>query len=228
MQNPLLTYTGYPKGPVVWPGLNRRSGFRGRKRRAPYSLPAKVTTLSNAITMRNKDFKYYDYNSNATVTTVTGIASLSNLTEGDGEQNRDGNHITIKSIEVKFSLTTDPADATNYTRVVIFMDKSAAGALPTDTFIFSGANYWQASRNDDNLQRFQILMDRIIPTNTNGVPNTTFYFKKTWPQGLKASFLDNSGTATAFGQNHVYLFYVSDSGLAGPVLYWNSRMRYLM
>lgn len=195
----------------------------GRKKQ---SLVKAVAHLQSQMRLHNKDSHYFDYNSSAAVTATTNIFSVMNVVESFGEQNRTGNKITVKSLDINFTLYSMQASAQTTVHVALVLDTSSDGAVPTDTEIYSGTNYWQAHRQDDLTGRFKILRSKQINMNSVNRPNHSWHERVTWPEGMMTQFLDNSGTATAFGVNQLYVFIVSD-GLGTVAIAWNSRLRFL-
>jgi len=99
----------------------------------------------------------------------SGGAILTNnliIQQGTGESQRIGTKITLTDLMVRWAISNDNAGTgqmvSGNIRVVFLIDKQANGALPAWTDIFQDANLY-TFRNLDNIDRFEILKDKIYP-----------------------------------------------------------------
>jgi len=121
----------------------------------------------------------------STVTNTTGntndIQVLNLIAPGSGSFNRIGRKVNLKSVRltgtasVAFPAVTT-ANAGDLLRMVVVWDKQPTGVLPNFDVIFgttdqAGTETAVSSLSNlryDNMERFQVVRDKIIPFNSNG------------------------------------------------------------
>lgn len=148
-----------PVQAVVVPGFTRTGGFFGR-----FGRGGELKFLDQDI----------DDAAIATGGTVflngSTEASLLRIPEGNGESERIGRKVTVRSINWRFDITlpelvaqaTPPAGDT--VRVILYLDKQANGAAAATTDILE-TNDYQSFNNLANSKRFRTLMDRTYAIN---------------------------------------------------------------
>lgn len=125
---------------------------------------------------------------------VFQYAVLNNLREGTAMQQRQGNRVAMKSIELRMSMVIEDVLGSGLLRMVLVYDRQPNGAVPTWADIFSASSYnWSAPGfpaitgvwpvntgleppNINNKDRFLILLDE------------QFYF-----HGTNAKYFHNPG-----------------------------------
>ncbi len=104
-------------------------------------------------------------------TGTVGI-QLFTIPEGDGQSDRHGRRIQLKSVHwrgtVNLPSSTVIAEGSDVARLMLIKDTSADGALPGVTDILSSAVY-ESFTNLENRSRFRILADKFISINCQGV-----------------------------------------------------------
>lgn len=117
------------------------------------------------------ELKYIDTVSISVVfSTTLGATLLNSLVTGDTNKDRDGKAILVKSIYLRGRIFLNgdiDASAPDHLRMVIVYDRQSNGAAPTWASVMqsvdSGNNVTNTSfsfTNQDNTDRYQILMDK--------------------------------------------------------------------
>ncbi len=176
----------------------------------------------------------------AVVATGGTIAEDSILTipEGNGQSERNGRKITVKSLHMRYDLllpsTATVGSTSDAVRVIVYLDKQTNGAAAVVADLLNVAD-WQSFRNLGNTGRFQILMDKQAVMNATagsgrGTTDTLSYSENEkaffWNKsGLNIPIIyDDSATTGAIGSmccNNIGILTISKAGLAA----FGSRIR---
>ncbi len=114
----------------------------------------------------NQEKKFFDTTKGLTSTATAGTIfnnSLVIIPEGNGESDRVGRRITIRSMHfhgtITIPSTATAADTSDSVRVIVYCDKQTNGAAAAVTDILESAAY-NSFNNLANRNRFQIIMDK--------------------------------------------------------------------
>lgn len=138
---------------VVVPGVTRSSGFYGR-----FGPGGELKFLDNA----------FSTNPIANTGTIASN-SLVVIPQGDGQSQRIGRKITVRSIYASFCLqipaTLNSDDSSDIVRIIIYWDKQTNGAAATPGEILAAGDVATqrnvlSYRNLENASRFRILKDK--------------------------------------------------------------------
>ncbi len=119
------------------------------------------------------EVKFTDFSQDSSTVSATGgmAGQLFTIPEGDGQSDRHGRKIQLKSVRWKGVCTivgsTQSAEATDTIRLMLVKDKSANGVIPAVTDILTTAN-WESFENLENMSRFKILIDKTYSLNSLG------------------------------------------------------------
>lgn len=172
----------------------RRRRFR-RFRRKRGKVAKKVRTYVKRTLAQQLENKYFNVVAAATpVSNLRTIVQLNMIAQGIGASNRIGDVIKMKMIDMYFDFYYTvagrrSATTTDYVRAILIYDRQTTNSLPAPGTILQNevaAISYQSQMNVDNIKRFKVLYDRILPltvqqTNTGaaadafGVGN---YFRK--------------------------------------------------
>ncbi len=220
-----------------------KESFPSRKRRF-FASPRLAKRRVTAPRRRRRvmgEIKFHDLDiDDAVVSTGGTIAEDSCLTiaEGNGESDRIGRKITVRSIHWKYSMQmpnqSQAANASEDLRIILYLDKQTNGAAATVLNILESADY-QSFRNLSNSGRFQILHDRTYSLNAqggggDGTTNFTTEVTRsvTWSKQVNIPIeYDNSATTgviTSMRSNNIGVLTISRDGR--PVLDSKMRIRY--
>lgn len=122
--------------------------------------------------------KYLDLNviNPSIPTTGVIIPSLNLVDVGTGSNQRIGNKVSVKNINIRFWFTTD-GNATGYQptynlRYIVYLDKQCNGQAALVNEILS-TNGTASFRNMDTVDRFVILADKYVNCMTQAYGSTT-------------------------------------------------------
>jgi len=182
-----------------------------------------------------------------TVDPATFLA-LNAIAQGDGEQQRDGKQVNIKSCYVtgvvdlpgQINQTTAKSIPTVY--IALVLDKQTNGAQLTSELVFenpsgSAATAANPLRNMQYTSRFDVL-DSVCVTLEQ--PQITFdganleqsgsraHFKLSWTGDLMTQYTGTGATVSVIQDNslHLIAFAGPDIG-AGPLISYNARTRFV-
>lgn len=155
---------------------------------------------------------------------------MTQIAAGDGESNRDGTVIQLKSIYFRAIPEVNATAGKNKIRVLVWIDKSPAGSLAASDILEDATanNCLYSVYNTDNAGKYQILYDKLFIMNNNAdsFAKQTHMYKK-WKLGHRIKY---TGTgATQYGPGQVKITYVSDdatSGVNPPYFSMHGRIMY--
>lgn len=177
-----------------------------------------ATTVAGLI---NVEFKHVDLASSLNPSNSGAILSLSQVAQGDGVQNRDGNQIEVKSLRSKFTLERHASATGTWVRMIYFIDNQpTSGSVPSVTDVLTTADP-SSLPHFDNRRRFTILADRTFNLHENLVAHGDYYKRL----NMKHTF---DGTASnTLVDNALYLLYLSNEATNTPTLLIKHRVRFI-
>jgi len=178
--------------------------------RIPQSLRGLVRTTSTyarsrATSMGIPEKKYITYPfalGGVSTASTTGQnilcdnVSSTSIAQGTSENDRIGNKITVKNINLRFTLKLDPYSSVTYNnyyagrfRVILLRDKQTNGTQCQLSDVFDGVTsygnqFLHAFRNMDTIDRFDILYDKM-----HEMPNQSGYVVVS---GTTATYVDDN------------------------------------
>lgn len=239
-------------------GLKRRSGgyagvaaAKRRKYKARKALPRggagylRVGGYYGRFSGTRAELKFHDLDIDDAVIAQNGnITEDSCLTiaEGNGESDRIGRKLTVKTIQWKFTVgmlgiasTANPSSS-EVVRVILYLDKQTNGATAAVADILESDDF-QAFRNLANSGRFNILMDKtytvklFAAAGDGGAANDwsgetkAFTFFKSCSIPIEYDNSATTGVITSMRSNNIGVLLVSrDGGLA--IFQSKMRIRY--
>lgn len=221
--------------------MRKFTGYRRRKRYGRKRFGKGKTTRAlakAAIRLAHKEMYFFDtVNTPSSVVSNAGLVTcLTNVAQGDDINNRTGNAITARSLNLRILASGNAQNTINYMRVIVFMDKDNQGSNPApgDVLQTVGSQVSIISPlKIANLGRFQILYDRVctfdhqvdytVGTANNdpvGACNLKLYKRMRTP----LRFTGSSGTNIF--HNAIFLLVLSDVASNDPVYTFYSRIGY--
>ena len=139
---------------------------------------------------------------------------------------RVGRKITIRSLEMHYSITADPdADQPAICRVMVIFDRQANGSQPAATDILTTSSI-NAPKNLNNRERFQILKDDLVSvmrlTEKNQVISK-WYFRTALPVVYNSGV---AGTYADIASGSLWVCTLSEFMTDYPLLKGFLRVRY--
>lgn len=191
-----------------------------KKKRFDNLLKQAGATNANRPVLKYKD-------TNQTFTSPTGSGqigtSLCLVAAGDGEDQRGGNVIKVKSImargRVTLSNSNTAAENTDCARVMIYLDKQANGAAAAVTDILQTASSLSFNRID-NRRRFIILMDKEFVMNMPEPGAATLQHSACFQhyinlkEAIPIEFSSTSGVLTELFSNNIGMMVITKGGNA--------------
>lgn len=166
---------------------------------------------------------------------------LNNIAQGDNDNQRNGNKITLLRIkmlgEISLPTTTTVANMNDILRIIIFKDKQCNGVQATVTSILDTANIW-SFYNEDNIpenhpRRFTIYYDKFHTISASGVGfqgtyiesgTTRKVFKLNKKLNIPIQFNSTTGAITEQNSNTLGLLVISLQG--AMYIDWNTEVSF--
>lgn len=181
---------------------------------------ANIKTLANKIQGYLGELKYGTSTYTNTVSYTGTIQSLCDISQGDSDTTRDGDSLTISSLELRGFFVA--GDAYNVCRVMLVQWFPTDGVAPTISQILVNTGNLYASisvKAHDYRQQFKVLYDKILVVNTYNP--TKMFYKKVYPKRRKIQYV--AGTNT--GNNKIYIIMISDSSaVSHPSVYYDNKI----
>lgn len=227
---------------------------------AEIAKKAKIRVGSKAYRKRNArtegyvgiENKFIDYTySGAIVATNTSamadpttISCLNGIDTGDGESNRDGRKVNLRSVHLRgavvlpnqndLSSTAEPGATV---RIALVLDRQANGVTMTsDTCFLAATNVEHAYRNLQYSKRYKILMDKTIQVSPTGggvnpsaegtvdAIGNTVPFKFNKKLNIPVTYNGTGNTIAAIVDNALHV--VAFASKTGATLNYQSRVRF--
>ncbi len=170
----------------------------------------------------NEETKLLDTVNAASPGTAGAVYGLSLIAQGDDYQSRDGNSVRALGLETRIAMILDAAARYDLVRCVVVVDHENRGATPAVTDILE-AGSWNSQFNHDNLERFEVLHDKIYQISSSSSPVTHDTMKIVLGQHIR--FSGAGGAATKEGSLWI-LFQPQENALPSQVSH-KSRLSYV-
>ena len=177
-----------------------------------------------AMSLLNTEKKFYDTTWNSTtITDSQQVTPLNDVSNGDAENNRDGNKIRQKSIQLKLSLVSNTATPVNgcYIRLVLvqltkvrYPDFTATQVYGTDITTL---------RNMNNTTRYKVWYDKVIRLDLDTTPR--YIVDKFWKMSIPVNYY--SATGTDIENNGFVLMYLTNLTTNQPLMTGSARIRFI-
>lgn len=189
-----------------------KKNYKGRKGRKVATVQ-KVRKIVKSIVAHNTELKYFDTAAANSVDYAGSFYDLTALAQGDTDVTRDGDKLTLRKLKAKLSISL--GDTTNLFRIVYFRWKqNNISVTPTQSYFSNpytnNINCTYAPQNWDTHDNFQILYDRTFTLNTYTHPQRLITVNLKLSKLPKVAY--DAGSTS--GNNHIYLYLVSDSAAA--------------
>lgn len=188
-------------------------------------------TVSGIVSMINVEDKFIDTPLNGTMSTVTQFAQvLNSMIQGVDYNQRNGNKVLDKCLQINFAISLDPTTLANTTliiRIVVLIDKKPQiGPMVWNTVYTPNNDVTGMINKNLSGDRIVILKDKKLILNGTNVRQR--YIKMYFP--LERIHTQWTGpTATAFEANSIYILGISAAGglTPAPVIQGNARFCYM-
>ncbi len=160
--------------------------------------------------------------------TTGAVLNLTAIAQGDDDNDRQGNKIRAKYIEVAGNVRLNPTTATDTrVRMVIVRDNNGSTTQPAIADLWPSVNAFVDNgppfKDPQSNSRFSILMDKY--QNVNDISVRTKYVN--WSSSLDHHIYFTGAAGTDEGKGHMYLFIASSEATNDPIVSITSVVRYL-
>lgn len=221
------------------PTFKNRTKRTRRKRRTPKknntkNLERRLTRLEHT-----QELKYSDDHPNASPDPSGTIIALSNLAQGDDWNQRIGEQVTAKYLNLNLKITHTAAAGADIIRMMVIWDKQNNGATSINLFTSTGKS--TALLDDDSVsfpsgmprnyrtkERFVFLMDKILTINPDSTgTNKIFNIRRNFKLGnARVKYSDSGNTDASLPSRALLFIFFSDSAVATTNLNGNIRFWY--
>lgn len=212
----------------------RRGGRRRARRAAPSFFNWRYTVGDMAMSayrgvnylrgLVNAELHKYDFYNSFGQGDSGGVNSLVEITQGDGDQQRTGNSIFVRSIDVngllKWTSTGPLAQVVTIWLVIDNQQISDTGPIYSD---FADTASPSTHLNPDTVGRFAILSKRTLVVSADK-PTAVLKIRRI----LRHHVRYNGALGTDYQKGVIYMFYIGDAPAAGatPTLSFQSRVSF--
>jgi len=170
----------------------------------------------------NSELLKSDTNSNTTISNSGTIIRMVDIAQGDGDGQRTGNSILIRSINLKMAFFQHASATDTLYRVILLQDKQQqADTNPTVADILESTSTL-SPLNSDTVGRFKILKNWFFHTSdaSDTVKHFNFFLN------LRQHMRYNGSASTDYQKDGIYLLLLSDQSTNTPTIYYNKRVSY--
>lgn len=198
-----------------------------KKRRTEDAKIARIAASVYAKKERQEsELKYYDKEQvNNTISTSGTIFTLTDVSVGTAGNNRIGNKIRPKGLNLRFEFTANSSATYNSFRMIVFKMNSGVPGVSNILDSTASAAYRHLSQiSIDNSKRFVILADKTVTVSDTAnldipaVVNDKLYIKL----GGTIEYTSAGGNE----MNNIYMCVISDSAVNFPEFSYTSRFRF--
>lgn len=172
----------------------------------------------------NAEKKYHDFTLSQSPDNSTGDSQfISNIAQGDGSTQRDGNQVRCKSLQLHLQALMNPAHDTTRVRFLLIRAKSGYGTAPSYTLFMKQAKI-DSFYNIDEIRNFKIVMDKTIQLTVDRPAVELHRFIK---QNSVLRYDGSSGSLSNQTANQYFLYTFSDVGSDLPSISGEARIRFM-
>lgn len=147
------------------------------------------------------------------------------ITQGDGEQNRDGRKVVVTNLNSRIHLMAGAN--TKAIRVIILIDRQTNGTSATVADFLEGTNFL-TYRNLPNTQRFQFLADFFVDEKYllgSPVAGSDNVVEKYFKLDLPVQYSASTGSISDITDNSIQMWAYSDGDASTYEMY--NRVRFV-
>lgn len=201
--------------PYAKKGMRRRR-YRRRPRTAYGLAKAAYAKAKKAQVQKELKFNQFGPLTDTSPDSTGSIEELSQLSQGDTNNTREGNVIYPTSLKWRATLDMATAATDTYVRIVIFRWLSGSPSAVTDVLNTVGMTSF---KDDNNRFRSQILYDKVI--NLNDAKSTSIFLQgRIKLRGLIAY----DETTAAANKNSIWIATMSNEAVNFPSFAFRSQM----
>lgn len=184
-----------------------------------------AATAKICMSLLNVELKHFDTESTIYPYTAAFIpVALFNIPQGDADNERNGEKLRIKSLNIQGSIVKQGAVANNLIKLVLVKCPTVHSDTAPETQVYTTQSM-TSFRNMDFTKKFSVVWTKVISLNTI---STKKLFEKYIKLDLPVSYTSSAGDSVE--ANQYFLMATSDntnSATTCPTLTIKSRVRYL-
>lgn len=203
--------------------IRRRRPVRYRR----YGGGKRLVKTIRRVINRQAEKKYFDYSANTTVSNSGYLLKLSEVPQGDSDVSRDGDQLTIRSLQFNTEtlVGVNETGGTNKVRIIIFQwfPNTAAGYPTLNNLLLDVTSPFLSPYAHDYRFNFRILADRTASVDDGDPSRMMKFFIRRFAR-RKIQYVGASATSYT---NGLFAYLVSDSGaIPHPTVYWSGKLNY--
>ena len=212
--------------------MPQRRRYRRRKAMPP-PQPSYLDKASQALAVAyavrklvNVEYKQVRRTLNADPNTSGAVINLTNVAEGTGENERNGEKIRAKHINVQGTVTLNSSATASRYRLCIVRDNNGSTTMPAITDLFESVTEFQEGKpksgDPQSNSRFTVLFDKMYYVDTSNRQK-----RINWSSSLDHHIFFTGAASTDEGKGHIYQFVASNESTNDPVCNVVSSVKYI-
>ncbi len=197
---------------------------RRRRRRAAPQSRGYLNTASQALAVAyavkkliNVEYFRVATSFNVDPNTTGAVANMTNISQGDGTSNRQGNKIRAKQLLVQGKIRLHPSATDSHVRMVLVRDNNGSTTQPTIAQLYGSAtNFFNNLLKVGDPQtnsRFSVLWDKLVLLNSDTPTKGVHY---TMPLDHHIYYSGTAGSDE--GKGNIYLMIASNEATNDPIV----------
>lgn len=155
----------------------------------------------------NVEFKKISQSLTTAASTTPTFQNLILMAQGNGQHQRNGNQVKLKSVLIRVIATRNPSATSSVVRMILFVDKSSNGLTPTITDLLLTSSV-TSPLNSNNGKRFRVLADEFFSlSNGSAISNAIKIYRKL---NITSEWETGGATVGDISNNQLWLVYLSD------------------
>ncbi len=184
-----------------------------------------------ALKMLNVEYKFHDVQlTGSAISTTATILQLTNISQGDTGQTRDGLQLKVASILLRIRASVNESATKSSLRCILVHDKQTNGAIYTTAAILRDVTITDAIVSPyelDNKFRFRILYDKVVnlvPSNDSAIQMIDYYKRDV---EMRIRYSGNAGDITDIPSSSLSLLLISTEATNTPSVTAFVRIRFV-
>lgn len=206
----------------------RRRTFRVKRRKTMGSSAMAKATLAlrkvNAMERKQETNFLYALQQNLAPSTLAITQNMAFIAQGDDEQSRVGNKVTITGIGFRVNIVHNPNTEQALLRIIMAVDKRQENLTIPNMSAILHQQVPNSYLRTDQAGRFRILYDRTVALDSNKNPRYVF---NVWASGLKINMMFNGSLGSDTIKNGIYVFLITDRAIVdAPLFQWTRKVQF--
>lgn len=184
-----------------------------------------LKTALHVKKLLNVEYKVTDIVETTQAVDSSGVLiSLNNNAQGNGAQQRSGNSVLNKTLQLKYYCTQHASATNTFVRLVLLLDKSPNGTVTTINDIFSETRI-TGHLDIEHMHRYRILSEQLISLNASSHDNVIG--KKFHQLKFHTKYEGSDSTENGIEKNQLLLYMISNEATNTPSVHYSTRLRFI-